>query len=133
MDITYNLQIGDFHVMPETGEGNPENVVLAINYALVGVTQHKGVWYAHSWNEMANVAPENFDFSAINRDTFTAFENLTKEQVEGWIYSTISPEKLEMMKENIKHKLIDETSLNVRAAPWIQVNPPYLPEEPILE
>jgi len=133
MDISYNLQIGDFHVMPQTGEGNPENVVLAINYALVGVTQHKGVWYAHSWNEMANVAPENFDFAGINRDTFTAFENLTKEQVEGWIYSTISPEKLQMMKDNIRDKLIDETSLNVRAAPWLTLNPPYIPEEPILK
>ena len=133
MDISYNLHIGDFNVMPETGEGNPVNVVLTISYALVGVTQHRGVWYAHSWNELANVAPENFDFAGINRDTFIAFENLTKEQVEAWIYATISEEKLQIMKEDIKNKLIDETSLTVRPPPWLVLNPPNPPEEPFVK
>lgn len=123
MDINYTLHIGDFHVMPDTGEGNPENVVLLINYALIGTTQHKGVWYAHSYNDVIDVAPHNLDFSQIDKDTFIAFEDLTKEQVEQWIYDRVSPEKLAMMKSSIESKLIDETTLTIRSAPWIELNP----------
>jgi hypothetical protein len=69
----------------------------------------------------------------IQRDTFIAFENLTREQVEAWIYATISEEKLQIMKDDIKNKLIDETSLTVRPPPWLVLNPPNPPEDPIVK
>jgi hypothetical protein len=130
MSIKYNLVIGDFHVLRDAGEGNVKDVVLIINFSIVGNLEHNGTTIVHAISDFVSVAPD--DITAINKDTFVAFENLTKEMVEEWIYSAAGS-KIDHKKQSIESELVGKTQLALLPAPWIPLNPPNPPEEPIVK
>ena len=104
MEIVYNWEITSMEVV--LNQDGLSNVVSNIDWRLIATVADKPYRALH-WAKQYVSAPE--------ADTFTNYEELTKEQVVGWLESVLDVPQL---KENL------EEQINLQANPVTALLPP---------
>lgn len=92
-------------------DNNLENIVSEINWDVVAVDE-TGV--EGTYNGFTQ-----FDTTKVNIEQFTNFENLSEEQVVGWITSNISEHLMIFISEFIQKEINDKkTPATNKQLPW---------------
>jgi hypothetical protein len=106
MEIIYNWEITAMEVI--LNQDGLYNVVSNIDWRFIATVENKPYTALH-WSKQYVSAPD--------ANTFTAYEELTKEQVVGWLESVLNVPQL---KENL------EEQINLQANPLTALlNPPF--------
>ena len=106
MANNYKLKINKLEV--KTTEGDLTNVVFLVHFSYIATTEDEQ--YSETALGMASIAspdPENF----------TDFEDLTEEQVQGWVESVID---FELYKQNLNNAIQEKINptKQVKDTPW---------------
>lgn len=98
MDISYEYQIANMDVAKIDGK---DDVVVAVHYRVIAKIDGANIHPVHS-------GVVNLDAPV---DGFTAFEQLTKKQVEGWVKSAIDTKFIE---ENLRDQIGQEVNPSIQ-------------------
>lgn len=106
MANNYKLKINKLEV--KTAEGDLTNVVFLVHFSYIATTEDEQ--YSETALGMASIAspdPENF----------TNFEDLTEEQVQGWVESVID---FELYKQNLNNAIQEKINptKQIKETPW---------------
>lgn len=106
MANNYKLKINKLEV--KTAEGDLTNVVFLVHFSYIATTEDEQ--YSETALGMASIAspdPENF----------TNFEDLTEEQVQGWVESVID---FELYKQNLNNAIEEKINptKQIKDTPW---------------
>ena len=108
MAIEYKYEIQNMEVSPS--EGGLENVVKKVNWMYSGTEDGDGIKYF-------GCTTGTFEIDSASADSFTSFNDLTEEQIKGWIQSQIDEA---VIKTDIDSQI--ETQKNppivVKSNPW---------------
>lgn len=103
MAIEYTLKIQQIDTLPE--HDGKQDVVRIIRWVYLASDGDNSVGFGDSTT--LDYDPEN---------TFTPYGGLTKEQVEGWVMSSMTPERL----QSIKDILSDMLAIKSKPLPWVE-------------
>jgi len=107
MDNIYELSIDTLEV--KKVENDLQDVVFIVNFSYSAVTQDRA--YGEVITTMASIP-------SPNPESFIPFENLSLEQVEGWVEAAVDLSKFrEVLDARIEEKINPPTEL--KKAPWV--------------
>jgi hypothetical protein len=108
MAIEYKLSIQNMEVIPS--EGDLQNVVKTVHWMYSGTENGDNIKY---FGQISG----GIEVNSASADSFTAFDDLTEEQVKGWVESQIDEDSL---KPSIASQI--ESQKNpptvVKSNPW---------------
>jgi hypothetical protein len=119
LDITYNWNFNPLECYPT--ESGHSDVVFNVHWQLSAIT---GSYGASSIGTQM-VGP-------LGSGSFTPFEELTKEQVQGWVVDAMGTGSVESMYANLATQIenqITPPTINL-TAPWLVPSPSPSPEVP---
>ena len=115
MEIVYNWEISSMLEYPTTPEGLSD-VVFQVNWRRNATTEVDGkVYSTDTFNGQAMPAP--------NPEDFTPYQDLTFEQVCGWLESILNVEAIDAGLDAQLENLINPPSVSL-PFPWVAPVPP---------
>ena len=108
MAIEYKYEIQNMEVSPS--EGGLENVVKKVNWMYSGTEDGDGIKYF-------GCTTGTFEIDSASADSFTSFNDLTEEQIKGWIQSQIDEDSF---KSSIVSQIEAQKNppIVVKSNPW---------------
>lgn len=108
--MEYKWNFSQLECYPEKEE--KENVVFLVHWQYTGTEVVNEKEYSETYIGTQTLP--------LPKDSFTPFEDLTKEMVEGWIEAEMGEEKMTAMKEAIQKQIEEKItpSVNRLSPPW---------------
>lgn len=112
MATTYSMKVTQMDCLPQA-EGQTD-VVVCVHWAYTGVNGDKSAGFGGTTN------------LTYSGGSFTPFDQLTEEQVVGWVLAAWSPEE----KQRIEGAIEAQMEVVSPSIPWVQPEPMPPPVDP---